>query len=453
MARLLLLLFTFFISFGSYSSDSVPTVPKGTNVICNIYDAGISAKFKSPSDCVPYVPARTLSACTATPYWTNSGYYCNQPGGAKKMIGISRLPSSECPYTHPVDLGNGYCGKLDEPDPEPEPHSCPDAGTFITSTWGRDGLSGWSMCRSDNCVAVAQRSKTGVCYRPSDDAPMKCEYDLFYTGQACNFDPNNPGISPPDHEYPSDPVQPPNPDNPPPSPDLPDEGGDVEPPIYDPDGEGDGKPDDPVQPPNPDPQPDPDDPNLSDGDNAIVGELSEANQRLENIDHSLQDLTNTTKSDNDTLIEYQAHLLGEMKQMNKSLADGVGGGGGGGGNGDGDGSGECEGDCVPVNFPGVPEVVDPFAEILDETDINDLLTRKEEMKTQLEAQMNNFKGLFRVPDYGTGGTIAPVEFNLQHRETSIPVKFGIFGEISADISSIMIMIAAFIAFLIVTTRR
>ncbi|HBC3440595.1 TPA: hypothetical protein ACGSTK_003907 [Vibrio parahaemolyticus] len=350
------------------------------------------------------------------------------------------------------ELVDGVC-KLPttEPDPEPEPHQCPDAGTFITSTWGRDGLSGWSMCRSDNCVAVAQRSKTGVCFRPSDDAPMKCQYDLFYTGQACNFDPNNPGISPPDYEYPDEPVTPPNPDNPPPSPDLPDEGGDVEPPIYDPDGEGDGKPDDPVQPPNPDPQPDPDDPNLSDGDNAIVGELSEANQRLENIDHSLQDLTNTTKSDNDTLIEYQAHLLGEMKQMNKSLADGVGGGGGGGGNGDG--GGECEGDCVPVNFPGVPEVVDPFAEILDETDINDLLTRKEEMKTQLEAQMNNFKGLFRVPDYGTGGTIAPVEFNLQHRETSIPVKFGIFGEISADISSIMIMIAAFIAFLIVTTRR
>ncbi|MBD6948387.1 hypothetical protein [Vibrio parahaemolyticus] len=309
------------------------------------------------------------------------------------------------------------------------------------------------MCRSDNCVAAAQSSKTGICYRPSDDAPMRCQYDLFYTGQACKFDPNNPGVSPPDHEYPDEPVNPPDPGQPP-SPDIPEGGGDgVEPPIYDPDGEGDGKPDDPVQPPNPDPQPDPDDPNLSDGDNAIVGELSEANQRLENIDHSLQDLTNTTKSDNDTLIEYQAHLLGEMKQMNKSLADGVGGGGGGGGNGDGDGSGECEGDCVPVNFPGVPEVVDPFAEILDETDINDLLTRKEEMKTQLEAQMNNFKGLFRVPDYGTGGTIAPVEFNLQHRETSIPVKFGIFGEISADISSIMIMIAAFIAFLIVTTRR
>lgn len=443
MARLLL--FLLLLSFGSYASD---TAPKEYQYQCSI---------KTPKKTVYVNDYKSSVAFFENPYpssnwsWNGTNYVTYLSGSRYTGIQCWNIPGTDkCPAEYPNDNDDGTCSK---PEPEPEPHLCPDAGTFITSTWGRDGLNGWSMCRSDNCVAVAQSAKTGICYRPSDDAPMKCKYDLFYTGQACNFDPNNPGVSPPDHEYPDEPVTPPNPDNPPPSPDLPDEGGDVKPPIYDPDGEGDGKPDDPVQPPNPDPQPDPDDPNLSDGDNAIVGELSEANQRLENIDHSLQDLTNTTKSDNDTLIEYQAHLLGEMKQMNKSLADGVGGGGGGGGNGDGDGSGECEGDCVPVNFPGVPEVVDPFAEILDETDINDLLTRKEEMKTQLEAQMNNFKGLFRVPDYGTGGTIAPVEFNLQHRETSIPVKFGIFGEISADISSIMIMIAAFIAFLIVTTRR
>ncbi|WP_447059312.1 hypothetical protein [Vibrio alginolyticus] len=345
-------------------------------------------------------------------------------------------------------------------EPEPEPHSCPEAGTFVDKTWGREGLNGWSTCRSDNCVVAAQVDNhssmpSGVCY-VNDSGKRICRYDLFYTGQACTYNPDGgTGINPPDHEYPTDPVKPPNPDNPPPSPDLPDEGGDVTPPIYDPDAEDDGLPDDPVQPPNPDPTPDPDDPNLSDGDNAVVGELSEANQRLENIDHTLQDLTNTTKSDNDALIEYQSHLLGEMKQMNQQLADGVGsGGGGGGGNGDGNGEGSCEGeDCNPVGFPGAPEVVDPFAEILDETDINDILTRTEEVKTQLQTQMNNFKGLFRVPDYGTGGDIAPVEFDLKHAGTTIPVKFGIFSQISADISSIIVMIAAFIAFLIVTTRR
>lgn len=445
MARLLLLLFSLLASFFAYSD----TIKKG-NVYKYLNEVPKTfVYFTETSEAPSYSWGRHSSCEEGSQFVLGSDMHV-RCGTYWRPVGTYKELVTHCPTSHPIDNNDGTCSN-NEP---PEPHTCPDAGTFITSTWGRDGLSGWSMCRSDNCVAVAQRSKTGVCFRPSDDAPMKCQYDLFYTGQACNFDPNNPGISPPDHEYPSDPVQPPNPDNPPPSPDLPDEGGDVEPPIYDPDGEGDGKPDDPVQPPNPDPQPDPDDPNLSDGDNAIVGELSEANQRLENIDHSLQDLTNTTKSDNDTLIEYQAHLLGEMKQMNKSLADGVGGGGGGGGNGDGNGEGSCEGeDCNPVGFPGVPEVVDPFAEILDETDINDILTRTEEVKTQLQTQMNNFKGLFRVPEYGTGGDIAPIEFDLQHAGTIIPVKFGIFSQISADISSIIIMIAAFIAFLIVTTRR
>ncbi len=446
MARLLLLLFAFFISFSSLAATKIISGPRVGEGHSYTYAQSCRVAWDR------FLGMVLGDGLFIQNYHFTKGNYYDSGTPQESFTCILTIS-----YTHlGSDEENTSChldNSCDLPEDPPEPHQCPDAGTFITSTWGRDGLNGWSMCRSDNCVAVAQSAKTGICYRPSDDAPMKCKYDLFYTGQACNFDPNNPGVSPPDYEYPDEPVTPPDPDQPP-SPDIPEGGGDgVKPPIYDPDGEGDGKPDDPVQPPNPDPQPDPDDPNLSDGDNAIVGELSEANQRLENIDHSLQDLTNTTKSDNDTLIEYQAHLLGEMKQMNKSLADGVGGGGGGGGNGDGDGGGECEGDCVPVNFPGVPEVVDPFAEILDETDINDLLTRKEEMKTQLEAQMNNFKGLFRVPDYGTGGTIAPVEFNLQHRETSIPVKFGIFGEISADISSIMIMIAAFIAFLIVTTRR
>ncbi|MCR9622016.1 hypothetical protein NB476_06675 [Vibrio sp. RM-44-3] len=388
----------------------------------------------------------------------------HSPYGDKWSYGYFRRYYTLDSYSYSGDIPSNCTGGQNpvypstDCQPEPEPHQCPDSGTFVDKTWGREGLNGWSTCRSDNCVVAAQVDNhssmpSGVCY-VNDSGKRICRYDLFYTGQACTYNPDGgTGINPPDHEYPTDPVKPPNPDNPPPSPDLPDEGGDVTPPIYDPDAEDDGLPDDPVQPPNPDPTPDPDDPNLSDGDNAVVGELSEANQRLENIDHTLQDLTNTTKSDNDALIEYQSHLLGEMKQMNQQLADGVGSGGGGG-NGDGNGEGSCEGeDCNPVGFPGAPEVVDPFAEILDETDINDILTRTEEVKTQLQTQMNNFKGLFRVPDYGTGGDIAPVEFDLKHAGTTIPVKFGIFSQISADISSIIVMIAAFIAFLIVTTRR
>lgn len=341
MVRLFILLFASLVSFSSYSSDSVPTAPKGTNVLCNIYDAGISAKFKSPSDCVPYVPAPTLSACTATPYWTNSGYYCNQPGGAKKMIGISRLPSSECPYTHPVDLGNGYCGKSEEPTPDP--HSCPESGTFYKRLNGGKSIGGFSTCIPENCVVAIQKPVPQVCISFGGSDEYRCPWDIFYTGQRCVYNPDAPGLQPPDHEWPDEPVPTPDPDLPE-IPDLPDGGGDggdgggVKPPIYDPDGKP--LPEDPVTKPNPDPQPDPDDPNLSEGDNAIVGELSEANQRLENIDHTLEDLTNTTKLDNDTMEAYQANLLGELQKMNTTLTNGIGGGGGGAGNGITDGLGE-----------------------------------------------------------------------------------------------------------------
>ncbi|MCE9846364.1 hypothetical protein [Vibrio antiquarius] len=405
-----------FISFGSFANWNIQNYGTWTyyvssdqskaDQICKAKGSEQLAIAKSQHpDLILRVRPFTSSSCPARKYasigtWT-----------------IESWSSDTCPEGDGIYYPEGsHCS----PNPSPDPHSCPEAGTFVDKTWGREGLNGWSTCRSDNCVVAAQVDNhssmpSGVCY-VNDSGKRICRYDLFYTGQACTYNPDGgTGINPPDHEYPTD----------------------------------------PVKPPNPDPTPDPDDPNLSDGDNAVVGELSEANQRLENIDHTLQDLTNTTKSDNDALIEYQSHLLGEMKQMNQQLADGVGsGGGGGGGNGDGNGEGSCEGeDCNPVGFPGAPEVVDPFAEILDETDINDILTRTEEVKTQLQTQMNNFKGLFRVPDYGTGGDIAPVEFDLKHAGTTIPVKFGIFSQISADISSIIVMIAAFIAFLIVTTRR
>ncbi|MGY0616097.1 virulence factor TspB C-terminal domain-related protein [Vibrio sp. FJH11] len=238
------------------------------------------------------------------------------------------IPAGQgCPTSHPNE-NNGNCYS----EPSKEPHQCPESGTYISTTWGREGLTGWSVCRSDNCVAAAQIDKhssmpDGLCYFDGAQSRKVCRYNLFHTGQTCTYNPDNPGVNPPDHKYPDSPVEPPTPDEPP-SPDLPDSGSGGDDPIYDPDGKG--KPDDPVEKPNPDPKPDPDDPNLTKGDNAIVGELSEANKWLENIDNTLEDLTNTTKIDNDTMREYQTHLLGELKAAHETLKNKPTGGGGGG---------------------------------------------------------------------------------------------------------------------------
>lgn len=229
---------------------------------------------------------------------------------------VPKYPSLTCPEDKPEE-------------PAPEPHQCPEAGTFYKSLMGGDAIGGFSTCLPSNCVITIQKANLHVCF-PEDDGSSKCVWDLFYTGQECTYDSSKPGLKPPEHEWPEKPVEKPEPDAPDIT-DLPDTGGGGgeggKDPIYDP--EGEEKPDDPVEKPNPDPKPDPDDPDLDKGDNAIVGELSEANQRLENIDTTLEDLTNTTKLDNDTLLKYQANLLGELKKAHETLKNKPTGGGGG----------------------------------------------------------------------------------------------------------------------------
>lgn len=344
MVRLFVLLFVSLVSFSSYSSDSVPKVdgflcylnmsgvPTITSVGSLTYDPMACSSVASQSDQSSYCN-NPLSF-----YVNGRGLYCESPYGTK----LAELRSGKvCPDSHPSDNGDGTCSS--DNSPEPEPHSCPDSGTFYKRLNGGNSIGGFSTCIPDNCVVAIQKPVPQICIAFGGGDDYRCPWDVFYTGQQCVYNPDAPGLQPPDHEWPDEPVPTPDPDLPE-IPDLPDGGGDggegggVKPPIYDPDGKP--LPEDPVTKPNPDPQPDPDDPNLSEGDNAIVGELSEANQRLENIDHTLEDLTNTTKLDNDTMEAYQANLLGELQKMNTTLTNGIGGGGGGAGNGITDGLGE-----------------------------------------------------------------------------------------------------------------
>lgn len=333
MARLFILLFASFISFIAYSSNKVPAGyhDGSTNHYINTcnyftYSSGMKQLHsKSPNfehsqlqgqicyNLPNTDPDIYKSSFSSGMSGTGPMYYCPPNGNSTHVVG----PDSDNMCTDPNA-------------PEPEPHKCPDSGTFFKRLSGGKSINGFSTCIPQNCVVAIQAPVPQVCIALGGGSDYRCPWDVFYTGQTCTYNPDAPGLNPPDHEYPDEPVDKPDPDLPE-IPDLPDgggEGGGVEPPIYDPDAKP--EPEDPVEKPNPDPTPDPDDPNLSHGENAIVGELSEANQRLENIDHVLEDLTNTTKLDNDTLHAYQASLLGEMQTMNKTLESGIGGGGGGG---------------------------------------------------------------------------------------------------------------------------
>ncbi|EIU6844828.1 hypothetical protein L5161_001270 [Vibrio parahaemolyticus] len=339
MVRLFILLFASLVSFSSYSAsyDWDKLVVSNYDIYTNHYGNACPTPehtekvnaWKMPEDnwSAKYVLKERLD-------WRGSSSCITRMTVAAVPTG-----TNPCPETHPVDNGDGTCSTN---DPEPEPHQCPESGTFYKRLNGGKSIGGFSTCIPENCVVAIQKPVPQVCIAFGGSDEYRCPWDIFYTGKRCVYNPDAPGLQPPDHEWPDEPVPTPDPDLPE-IPDLPDggeggEGGGVQPPIYDPDGKP--LPEDPVTKPNPDPQPDPDDPNLSEGDNAIVGELSEANQRLENIDHTLEDLTNTTKLDNDTMEAYQANLLGELQKMNTTLTNGIGGGGGGAGNGITDGLGE-----------------------------------------------------------------------------------------------------------------
>lgn len=339
MVRLFILLFASLFSFSSYSSEQLFYSNAGSCPTKYFTYSGLTNAFNG----CEYRTGEFVQSA----YWSVGTDWFRLKTNKSDRGNFSATPTNKtCKDVSPdFELVDGLC-QPPKPEPEPDPHQCPESGTFYKRLNGGKSIGGFSTCIPENCVVAIQKPVPQVCIAFGGGDEYRCPWDVFYTGQQCVYDPDAPGLQPPDHEWPDEPAPNPDPDLPE-IPDLPDGGGDggdggdgvgVKPPIYDPDGKP--LPEDPVTKPNPDPTPDPDDPNLSEGDNAIVGELSEANQRLENIDHTLEDLTNTTKLDNDTMEAYQANLLGELQKMNTTLTNGIGGGGGGAGNGITDGLGE-----------------------------------------------------------------------------------------------------------------
>lgn len=307
------------MSFHALASD---TVPKGTNVICNIYDAGISAKFKQRSDCEPYVPASTLSACTANPFWTNSGYYCNQPGGAKKLIGISIIPSSECPYTHPVDLGNGYCGLAET---EPEKPSC-DSPEIQKEIQNQKYICDVTTPETEFFAQVFQWwCEEGDIYTYCGHEPKECIQGLTCSSPdkdkpICNPDKENCPIPEPDPETPGQPDKPIIPPEPPVNPDLPP----ID--ICETFPELCADPENPEPPPPPVPDPDvPSDPDAP-TDDKLLNEAIESNNHLTNIGEFIK--SNTSKL-GDLLVQNNLigqHQLGKLNDiLNKTFGGGAGG--------------------------------------------------------------------------------------------------------------------------------
>lgn len=194
--------------------------------------------------------------------------------------------------------------------------TCPDSGTFYKTLYGRSGFDGYSSCLSSNCVVQMQDAKPIQACTGANSSSESCNYDVFYTGQKCTYDPNNTGMQTPDYQWPDTPTHPTG--GTPTDPDIPTDTN----PEYNPDAGSTG---DDTAMPNPNPTPDPDNPNLTESENDIVGGLSVANQHLENITFGIDRVNASINQASKSDLDYQKHILGQLK----TIADKPTGGGGG----------------------------------------------------------------------------------------------------------------------------
>ncbi|NVJ62530.1 MAG: hypothetical protein HWE27_19235 [Gammaproteobacteria bacterium] len=249
----------------------------------------------TPNTCSDNSPLPSTGQCGSCSLDSTGQYYCEIP------------PPPTCSADEYLDTVTNTC--------LPVP-TCPDSGTFYKTLYGRSGFDGYSSCLSSNCVVQMQDAKPIQACTGANSSSESCNYDVFYTGQKCTYDPNNTGMQTPDYQWPDTPTHPTG--GTPTDPDIPTDTN----PEYNPDAGSTG---DDTSMPNPNPTPDPDNPNLTESENDIVGGLSVANQHLENITFGIDRVNASINKASKSDLDYQKHILGQLK----TIADKPTGGGGG----------------------------------------------------------------------------------------------------------------------------
>ncbi|MGF1909646.1 hypothetical protein L4C38_09405 [Vibrio kasasachensis] len=227
------------------------------------------------------------------------------------------------------------------------PPTCPNQGTFYKSLFGPYAFVGKKSCFPNNCGMTFQQNSDPMAVTWMEDGVERTKFDLFYTGEACSYNAEEKGVVDIDHPFEISPDSPPTGEAPPED-YLPTHEADS--PEYNngSSGGGSGGGTSPNPVPNPDPTAKEQDPELSKGDNAIVGEISISNQHLENITHELERNRDSQTDGVGKMTTYQKHMLGELKKLNTKTFSGgsviIG-------DGNGSGSGECNPETEDCSTP------------------------------------------------------------------------------------------------------
>ncbi|HIF6162165.1 TPA: virulence factor TspB C-terminal domain-related protein [Vibrio parahaemolyticus] len=161
MVRLFILLFASLVSFYSYSMTwqsftKTTTIYPSELTEYTCAAASVVAKrnaissFPSPTYSVKYIENSCTPSTTSFKFYINyTIYYLNMSGQecADGQI-LPEYPDTQC---------------KDPSEPEPEPHSCPDSGTFFKRLNGGKSIAGFSTCLPENCVVAIQKPTPQVC--------------------------------------------------------------------------------------------------------------------------------------------------------------------------------------------------------------------------------------------------------------------------------------------------
>lgn len=222
---------------------------------------------------------------------------------------------SRCPYTHPIDNGDGTCSN-DEPVSilcsDPQVQKDIQQAQYVCqlghpSDMFFENQFQWSCTEnpapqypnvSTTCSLIPKDCIQGLtCEKPSDEPYCNP------ANEECALPPPTPDLNPDDSNIPN------------PDPTF----CELHPTLC----ESPTRP--PITPePNPSPgsNPTPDNPAMSVGENAVNKEMAESNQHLENINHNIKELDKRVVDQIQKANELAQHQLGELKEIRKKPTGG-----------------------------------------------------------------------------------------------------------------------------------
>ncbi|GLT14043.1 hypothetical protein [Vibrio algivorus] len=423
------------------------------------FDTYLSSKPHSL--CLPYLSSLDTELCLDNPQVVSNGIWCKATSANVRIAAYdgSFSPFSGCPATHPVETSDGRC--------QIEPTFCSDSS--IQKQFQNEQYS----CQLNNpnssfYETVFNWSCVDNESNNSPDVSTSCNYDKkdCIQGLTCESEtnPETPICNPENEECALPPETPPeeipeestNPDDLNSNPNPCELGIDLcnnsDTPFTD----------DPNQ--NPDSSSLSDNPNLTEGDNALYKEAVITNQHLENMNHKMKEFITNYDSKSDQNNKLYKAQLGQQTEINKKLGQQL--------------SGTTQTnkhldnienemnksfcdknpeypDCNKTPFGDLPDFTQSnhFSTVFDSSKFAELSQKKDDLTQQIQDKINQFKTDLNIAPSFSGGSYSDENITLSGRWGTVSTSNSYWSDNSSLISTAIIALCSLVAFSIIIVRR